>query len=194
MISLLKGTIAEISGKEITLLTSGGVGYKILGSPALLSICQPGKESTVTTHLVVREDALELFGFVDQSESALFKHFLSVSGVGPKTALQLLALGSANDIAGAVHRGDVSYLTTVSGIGKKTAERLIVELRSKLKDMGTAPAGSQGGTKQDMIGDVIDALVGLGYSAIEARETINRLDSQGKNSEQLLREALQTIK
>ncbi len=195
MISLLHGTILDISGKELTLLTSGGVGYKIVASPAAIALCLVGQPVTLTTHLVVREDALELYGFKDKAECNLFKHFLSVSGVGPKTAVQLLALGSASDIATAVNRGDIDYLTAVSGIGKKTAERIILELRSKLKDEAIL-SRDEGGTRApgDPIGEVIDALIGLGYSIIEAREVVKKLDTKGKTSEQLLKAALQSIR
>ncbi len=194
MISLLHGTIIDISGKELALLTSGGVGYKILASPAALVLCQVGQPATLATHLVVREDALELYGFKDKSECALFKQFISVSGVGPKTGLQLLALGSAGDIANAVNRGDVSYLTAVSGIGQKTAERIIVELRSKLKEQGTMSKEQDGEMIGDKVSDVIDGLMSLGYSTFEAREVVKKLDTIGKSSEQLLKEALQSIR
>ncbi len=195
MISLLYGTVVDISGKDLTLLTSGGVGYKIAASPAALTSCVVGQNATLSAHLVVREDALELYGFKDTAECVLFKQFLSVSGVGPKTALQLLTLGSAEEIAAGVNRGDISYLMAVSGIGKKTAERIIVELRSKFKD---AVFSASGATRPpgvaDPVADVIDALVGLGYSALEARDVLKQLDTVGKTSEQLLKEALQSIR
>jgi Holliday junction DNA helicase RuvA len=128
MISLLQGKIIANNQTEVVLLTAGGVGYKILVSPRAAEVCVLGNEVQLETYLVVREDALELFGFENTRERELFKHFLSVSGVGPKTALHLLALGSVEDITRAVGRGDVAYLTKVSGIGKKTAERIVVDL------------------------------------------------------------------
>lgn len=195
MISLIHGTVADISGRDVLVLTSGGVGYKIAASPAALVQCAVGQIAKLVTHLVVREDALELYGFKDIGECNLFKQFLSVSGVGPKTALQLLALGSAEEIAAGVNRGDISYLTAVSGIGKKTAERIIVELRSKFKDAVFGDSGTpRAPGAVDPIADVIDALVGLGYSALEARDVLKQLDTTGKTSEQLLKAALQNIR
>ncbi len=193
MISLLQGKIITNNQIEVVLLTAGGVGYKILVSPRAAERCTSGSEVQLETYLVVREDALELFGFENARERELFKHFLSVSGVGPKTALHLLALGSVEEITRAVGRGDVAYLTKVSGIGKKTAERIVVDLKTKLTGVESlAEAGLE--NVSDNVGDVIDGLIALGYSASEARDAVKNLDSKAKTSEQLLKEALQRIK
>ncbi len=193
MIALLQGKVVTNNQIEVVLMTAGGVGYKILVSPRAAERCSVGTEAQLETYLVVREDALELFGFENVRERELFKHFLSVSGVGPKTALHLLALGSVEEITRAVGRGDVAYLTKVSGIGKKTAERIVVDLKTKL--MGTESfENTTPGDLPDNVGDVIDGLIALGYSAGEAREVVKNLDSKGKTSEQLLKEALQRIK
>ena len=191
MISLLTGKIISNNTEAVTLLTSGGVGYALKVSPAAAALCRVGEEITIETYLVVREDALELYGFASNAERELFKQCLSVSGVGPRTALHLLALGSVEEITIAIGRGDVDYLTKVSGIGKKTAERVVVELKSKVAK-GIKDAG--GPVVTDALSDVIDALVTLGYSVLQAREVVKKLDSNGKNSEQLLREALRSIK
>ncbi len=193
MISLLQGKIIANNQVEVVLLTSGGVGYKILISLRAAEKCSVGNDVLLETYLVVREDALELFGFENARERELFKHFLSVSGVGPKTALHLLALGSVDDITRAVGRGDVAYLTKVSGIGKKTAERIVVDLKAKLTGVESFDNAVLADTP-DNVGDVIDGLIALGYSAGEAREVAKGLDSKGKTSEQLLKEALQRIK
>ncbi len=192
MISLLHGKIVSSNNKEITLLTSGGVGYKVLVSPEAAQRCGVGSEVTLDTYLVVREDALEIFGFASVAERELFKSFISVSGVGPKTGLHLLELGSVEEITLAIGRGDVEYLTKVSGIGKKTAERIVVELKSKVKASGIKDYENAGAS--DSIGDVMDALISLGYSVLQAREVVKKLDAKGKTSEQLLREALCSIK
>ncbi|MDP1709823.1 MAG: Holliday junction branch migration protein RuvA, partial [Candidatus Komeilibacteria bacterium] len=147
-----------------------------------------GSEVEIETYLAVREDALDLYGFASAEERGLFKHFLSVSGIGPKTALHLLSLGSAVEIKNAIGRGDLDYLTRVSGIGKKIAERIVMELKSKL-------ASSEIGLPGDgVLGDVVGGLMSLGYTAAEAREVVKNLDATGKSSEQLLKEALQRIK
>jgi Holliday junction DNA helicase RuvA len=192
MISLLQGKIISNTQAEVVLLTSGGVGYKILVSPRAAEKCVLNLEQALETFLVVREDALELFGFENTKERELFKHFLSVSGVGPKTALHLLALGTVEDITRAVQRGDVAYLTKVSGIGKKTAERIVVDLKNKLTGAVSFELAASEGVP-DSVADVIDGLIALGYGASEAREVAKTLDSKGKTSEQLLKEALQRI-
>ena len=193
MIALLQGKIVKNQAGEIVLMTSGGVGYRVKVSPNAGGICKVGAEVTLDTYMVVREDVLELFGFASVAEKELFKQFITVSGVGPKTGLHLLSLGSVEEIVIAVGRGDIEYLTKVSGIGKKTAERIVVELKSKLKEQLTNN-NEQLTNNNDAMGDVIDALVTLGYSVLQAREAVKKLDAKGKNSEQLLREALRSIR
>jgi Holliday junction DNA helicase RuvA len=195
MISLLEGKIINNYNGELTIMTSGGVGYKAFASPRTQERCAVGNNVILNVYLIVREDALDLFAFADSEEQALFKYFLSVSGVGPKTALHLLDLGTVNEISSAIAREDVEYLTKVSGIGKKTAERIVVELKAKMKDQG-ARSSEQAGEKiySSALNDVIDGLIALGYSANEAREVVKSLKSEGKTSEQLLKEALQHIK
>ena len=172
-------------------MTSGGVGYRVLASPNAAQMCSVGYDVTLEVYLSVKEDALDLFGFAGPAERELFKNFLTVSGIGPKTALHLLSLGSVEEITLAIGRGDIEYLTKVSGIGRKTAERIIVELKSKVaKDMQDAGVVIQ----SDALTDVIDGLVTLGYSVLQARDAVKKLDPNGKTSEQLLREALRVIK
>lgn len=192
MISLIQGKIISKNDKEMVVMTSGGVGYRIMASPNALSLSTVGNEITLETYLSVKEDAMDLFGFASLAEKELFKNFLTVSGVGPKTALHLLSLGSVEEITLAIGRSDIDYLTKVSGIGKKTAERIVVELKSKVAK-GMSEAGIQI-TKNDATTDVLDALVTLGYSALQARDVIKKIDLGGKTSEQLLKEALRSIK
>lgn len=197
MISLVQGKIISKKEEELVIMTSGGVGYHMRVSPATLAAAQVGAEVQIETYLVVKEDALDLYGFVSNAERELFKNFISVSGVGPKTAVHLLALGSVEEITLAIGRGDVDYLTKVSGIGKKTAERIVVDLKSKVAK-GLSDAGIKnvvaGGAATDAISDVIDALVTLGYSVLDAREVVKKLDPTGKTTEQLLKEALKRVK
>lgn len=192
MISLIQGKIINKTDKEVTIMTSGGVGYRIMASPNALSVATVGNELTLETYLSVKEDSLDLFGFVNTAEKELFKNFLTVSGVGPKTALHLLSLGKVEEITLAIGRSDIDYLTKVSGIGKKTAERIIVELKSKVAK-GMSEAGIKIG-QNDVMTDVIDALVTLGYSALQARDVVQKINAAGRTSEQLLKEALQKIK
>lgn len=193
MIAQLFGKIIANQNGEVVLMTNGGVGYRIMVSPGAAKIATVDSEIKLDTYLVVREDALDLFGFGSIAEKELFKQFLSVSGVGPKTALHLLELGSVEEITLAIGRGDVAYLTNVSGIGKKTAERIVVDLKSKVKNQ-LATSNEQLTSASDAQTDVIDALVTLGYSVLQARDAVKKIDAGGKTSEQLLREALRVIK
>ena len=179
-------------------LTAGGVGYEIMTSATSAKNWAVGTEAQILTYLAVRESSLDLYGFANESEKELFEKFLLVSGIGPKTALHLLSLGSVQEISSAIGRGDLAYLTNVSGIGKKTAERILVELKNKI---GAGATGLE--EMEGALGDVVEGLAALGYSFIEAREAVKNLSPYGrspegrdeaKTSEQLLKEALQRIK
>lgn len=193
MIALIEGKVVHKQDNELVVMTTSGVGYRLMTSPAAFAAAVVGSVVTLNTYLSVKEDALDLFGFASVAEKGLFKTLLTVSGVGPKTALHFLSLGSVEEITMAIGRGDIEYLTKVSGIGKKTAERIVVDLKSKvakgLKDVGVSmPAAN------DAVTDVIDGLITLGYSVLEAREVVQKMDTAGKTSEQLLREALRRVK
>ncbi len=194
MIALISGRVVNNNGSEVIVMTAGGVGYRVMVSPGAASLCIAGNDVSLETYLVVREDVLDLFGFANDSEKKLFKNLVSVSGVGPKTGLHLLSLGSVAEIALAIGRGDLEFLTKVSGIGKKTAERIVVELREKMakeqKSFGEVALDGD----NVVVNDVVEALITLGYSALQAREVVKQLDPKNKTSEQLLREALQKIR
>jgi len=187
MISLINGQVVSNKDGQVVVKTTGGVGYLVFASLSGLKEWVVGKEAEVLTYLSVRENALDLFGFTTEAERGLFKKLLDVSGIGPKSALHILSLGSVGDISAAINRGDVGYLTQVSGIGKKTAERIAVELKNKLADLGVVDDGGP-------VGDAVAGLVSLGYSATDARVVVKGLNPSGKSSEALLKEALQKIK
>ncbi len=191
MISLLVGEVIGNQNGEVEILTTGGVGYKIFASLTAQKTWLVGKNVRVMTYLSVRENSQDLFGFVDVVEKNLFVRLLDVNGVGPKTALHILSLGSASEISTAINRGDVGYLTKVSGIGKKTAERIVVELKNK---MTSASPDHLGVEDNQVVGDVVDGLMAMGYTAQQARDVVKKLDANGKTSEQLLRLALQMVK
>lgn len=191
MISLLVGEVIGNQDGEIEILTTGGVGYKVFASLIAQKEWRVGKSVRVMTYLSVRENSQDLFGFVDQTEKTLFVRLLDVNGVGPKTALHILSLGSASEISTAINRGDVDYLTKVSGIGKKTAERIVVELKNKMTSIDT---GHLGGEDNQAVGDAVDGLVAMGYTVQQAREVVKKIDVNNKTSEQILRLALQMIR
>lgn len=195
MIALIQGKVVSCVGSEALILTNSGLGYSLLVSPAAAQICIVGNEVTLETHLVVKEDALDLYGFANVLEKKLFKNFVSVSGVGPKTAMHLFSLGNVEEIVLAVGRGDTDFLTKVSGIGKKTAERIVVELREKMQKEQTAYGKvSLSETQSGSVNDALEGLITLGYTVLQARETLKKIETEGKTSEQLLREALRIIK
>jgi len=166
MIGRITGTVVEKRGKSIT-LDVGGVGYLIATTTDTLLSAKESELLTLHTHLAVREDALELYGFGSTDERALFEQLISVSGVGPKSALGILSLSTVEQVRRAIREGDAESLTKVSGVGKKSAGKIIVELRERV-------GASEEGTSSGADGDVLDALHSLGYSLSEAREALKR--------------------
>ena len=191
MISYLQGKIIDSKNSEITILTSGGVGYIVFVTPTAMDSYKIGQEVSILIYMSVSENALNLYGFSNNEEKVLFKHLLSVSGIGPKSALHLLSLGTVQEIQSAIINGDVDYLTKVSGVGKRTAERIVVELKTKIGDLEIMTGENTNG---ENLSDVIDGLVTMGYSVQQAREAIKKINTDGKSSEQLLREILQSIR
>jgi len=189
MISYLQGQIIGKKNQKITILTSGGVGYDINVTPVVFVDLELNQNIKIPVYMAVRENSMDLFGFQSLAEKELFLKFLDVNGVGPKSALHLISLGSVEEISSAIARGDINYLTKVSGIGKKTAERIVVELKSKMSKLGIDNLELDNG----QLGEVMDALISLGYSKDEAREVVKNLDSEGKNSEELIRQALRIL-
>lgn len=161
MIASLTGIVTTRDEKSLV-IDVHGVGLRVFTLPRTLEKLPPQTSATLLTHLNVREDALELYGFTAAGELRLFERLLSVSGVGPKVALGVLSAASASDLEAAIERGDSKVLTKVSGVGTKTAERIIVDLRGKLSDVQSSD--------DTTLSSVIDALVTLGYSSREARE------------------------
>lgn len=190
MISYLEGTIQSKTSDSVVLLTTGGVGYEVQLTPARALEQQVGTPLSLHTFLRVTDAAHTLYGFFTLEEKSFFELLITVSGVGPKSAMNILALGSIDEISSAIARKDVTYLTAVQGMGKKTAERLVVELQQKV--------GSPSGLIQDIgestvLSEVIDALVGMGYQKGEAVEVVKQLDVLDRKTEELLREALKRL-
>lgn len=190
MISLLTGKIVGKGPESATILTSGGVGYSVRMSPLQLAGFEIGKEISIPTFLKVSDSALELFGFESHSHRAFFSLLISVKSVGPKSAMHILSLGSIDQIQSAIARGDVDYLTAVQGMGKKTAERIVVELKSKVNVGDPSNIFSGDST---ILSEVVDGLIAMGYSKDDAKATVQALDSAEKTTEQLLREALKMV-
>jgi len=188
MISFIQGKIINKKESSLTVLTAGWVGYDVSLQVSKCASLQVGDEVGLHTYLRVSDNAMDLYGFETLDEKDFFELLISVNGVGPKSALNILGLGSLDEIQNAISRGDVDYLTKVSGIGKRTAERLTMELKSKVESKKSKVEEKAG----SVMGDAIDGLVSLGYSKEEARSVVKNLDTEGKTGEQLLREALKS--
>lgn len=188
MIGQLKG---EISHKEerFVILNAGGVGYKVFVAPETGQNLKEGTSASLWTHLVVREDALDLYGFLTKTELTFFELLISVSGVGPKSALSILSLAPPATLKKAVSAGDSSYLTQVSGIGRKIAEKIILELKDKV----IAIASSTEGADLAQETEALQALEALGYSAREAREALRQVPAEKITTEDKVKEALKSL-
>lgn len=187
MIITLEGKIT-FKGLRYLVLEVVGVGYKVFVSPdTLRKIAQNDQKVKVFTSLYMRENALELYGFMTLAEMELFETLNGVSGVGPRTALGVLGVGSVDMLKRAIASGETSYLTKVSGIGRKTAERIIIELREK---MGKGLEGSDEFRHEE---DALEALRSLGYSLREAREALNKVPQDIKGAEKRIKAALNVL-
>lgn len=196
MIGRLRGILLEKKPPQL-LLEVGGVGYELeapMGTfyqlPAL------GAEVTLHTHLVVREDAQLLYGFATEDERSLFRSLIKINGVGAKLALTILSGISAAELARAVHESDTASLVRLPGVGKKTAERLIVEMRDRLKEwhdpqaLSGVPATSAAPMPADASREAVGALIALGYKPAEASRMVSAVEAEGMDSEALIRAAL----
>lgn len=193
MIGRLTGKLLSCEPGQV-LLDVCGVGYEV-EIPFTTFTEIHGQEGPVTlhTHFVVREDAQLLFGFASLSEREMFRTLIKVNGVGPKVGLAILSGLDAASLAAAVMGNDLKAFTAVPGIGKKTAERLMVELRDKVEALsgsGSAPVGT---LVQDVAGDAESALIGLGYKPQEAARAIAQVEEPGEDVETLIRQALKEL-
>ena len=173
MISRLRGMPAGRSADGLV-LDVGGVGYLVAATPSVLRQAEDGGEIIVETYLHVREDAMQLYGFADASERELFTHLLAVTGIGPKVALAVVSGSPVADLRRAIVLGDHARFQVIPGIGKKTAERIVLELREKVALEESIPLSSAAGTSGHLVAR--DALVELGYSVLEAEQALATLD------------------
>ena len=180
MIASVRGPVAHV-GLDHVVVEVGGVGMLVHTTPATASTCRRGSEASLATSLVVREDSLTLFGFSAPAERDMFETLQTVSGVGPRLALAMLSVMGPDQLALALSSGDTKALTTIPGIGTKSAERLVLELRDKVGPVRgtgtTATSGSPTGQagREPWRGQVTEALVGLGWSAKQAGDAVERV-------------------
>lgn len=201
MIGRIRGTLAHKQPPDI-LVEVGGVGYELqVPMTTLFQLPELGGEVTLLTHFVVREDAQLLYGFIDERDRSLFRQLIKVNRVGPKLALTILSGMDAASFARCVQRDDISSLAALPGVGKKTAERLLVEMRDKMPDwlgpdgLAGIPGGAPGIERvTDMVADAESALIALGYKPAEASRIVAAVNDDSVNdSEQLIRLALKSM-
>jgi Holliday junction DNA helicase RuvA len=194
MIGRLTGVLLEKQPPAI-LIDVQGVGYELEASMSTFySLPECGETITLHTHMVVREDAQLLYGFFSQAERLMFRTLIKISGVGPKLALTILSGMSAEDFSRCILQGDSTALTQLPGVGKKTAERLVVELKDRLEKSDSIKLPGQTAAVTDManpVNDAVSALISLGYKAQLASQMVRVLDVEGKSTEEIIRAALQ---
>lgn len=193
MISYLKGQIIT-KRKNFLIVETGGVGYQVFVSPTLYSELTTAGQVELYIHDHIKEDVRDLYGFKSFDELEMFELLLSISGVGPKSALGIMAISTVDELKNSISNGDVVMLNKVSGIGKKTAERIVLELREKIStlnfDGGSVVSGNSFPNAQ---GDEIDALMALGYSLQQSRDAMRQVDASITKSGERIREALKKI-
>jgi len=191
MIGSLRGTVLDRTDDATVLLEVGGVGYLVSVTPRTLAELEPGSTAFLHVHHHIRDDTQQLFGFLHRDERTTFQVLIATHGIGPALALAILGTHSPSALVDIVATGDQSALTLVPGVGKKTAERLLIELRNRLDlpMLDPVPIGGGGGTA---VGDVREALAGLGYGPDEIRDALRELPSTAGAST-LLRDALKLL-
>lgn len=195
MIGHVRGTLLDKSSNEV-LVEAGGVGYEIsLTLPAWFELGDEGQETAIWTHLVVREDVQQLFGFRNKDERSMFRELIRISGIGPKVAQAILSAMELQELINAIRQDQVTTLVKIPGIGKKTAERLVIELQDRLAQLdfaspveGTPASFESAGNQQ--LEEAEQALVSLGYKTSDARKMLQSVAPDCDSVEEMIRQAL----
>lgn len=191
MIALISGIVEEKKEKHLVVMTAGGVGYKVGVTSSTVSKTSPGQKITLFIYSYIREDAFDLYGFETKSEMAMFELLISVSGVGPKTALTAMSSGTVGEITSAIVQSDTSFFTSTPGIGTKGGQRIIVDLRNKVGAVGDLDLSLEKDTENKQI---VEALRGFGFRDSEAREALKSLPkNQTLTLEQKIKLALKSL-
>ena len=190
MIGRIRGVLASKSPPWV-LVEAGGIGYELeVPMSTLYDLPELGREVTLFVHYAHKEDTVALYGFLLEAERAQFRNLLRVSGIGAKIALSVLSGASADEFARLVQAGDITALTRVPGIGKKTAERIVVELRDRVAVVGAVASGGAMTVPRDAQSEALTALQQLGYKPVEAQRLIRETQTPGDSAEALIRKAL----
>lgn len=201
MISYIRGEFVAVE-KEKVIIDVGGVGYGIFVPESAMGLLpQIGNEVKLHTYLNVREDAMQLFGFLTRDDLEIFKLLIGVSGIGPKGGLSILSKLTADDLRFAIMSGDSKAISAAPGIGKKTAEKVIIELKDKLdieeilnpSDSETKSAIKMDGSANEIQSEAVQALVALGYGSTESLKAVNKVNSENMTVEEVLKQALKNL-
>ncbi len=201
MIGRLLGVVVDKQAPDL-LIDINGVGYEVqLPLTSFYELPDIGQSATVYTHFVVREDAQLLYGFSSKQERALFRMLIKANGVGPKLALTILSGLTAEQFVQCVEHDDITTLVKLPGVGKKTAERLLIEMRDRIKELNMAPSSSPSmpgmsintALKSNGLDDAVSALVSLGYSPQQALKSAKAVYTEGDDSEVVIRNALKSM-
>ena len=201
MIALIEGTVVEKGANEVVLL-AGGIGFRLLCSMnTLAALPAVDHRCRLLTHFVVREDAMDLYGFWTREEREMFRHLISVTGIGPKIALVVLGSLPLSDLRLAILTGDTALLSRAPGVGKKTAQRIALELKDKVTEAALAggvtlddiAAADFDAPAQDALGEAMQALKALGYSPQEAAAALKGAKGQAQTADELIRLALRNM-
>ena len=190
MISRLTGSMAHTDSKYV-IIDVAGVGYKVFTTIDIITkLPKDGKKVTLWTYLAVRENSMDLYGFLSPTELNFFELLITISGIGPKTALGILNSASVHSLETAIQTGETSHLTKISGIGKKIAEKIVRELKDKFESVAHTPE-SESAMRNDS--DALEALKSLGYSQNESRDVLKKLPKTITKTNDKLREALKIL-
>ena len=197
MISLIRGTLSHVSDGKVEIDT-GSLGFEVFVPTSLIPELPPvGEDVELFTHLNVKEDGFSLFGFLTREELELFRKIITVSGIGPKGALAILSVLTPEDLRFAILSSDVKAIAAAPGIGKKTAERLIIELRDGMErsvtEVSYVPARELSGKESGTVSDVVMALTELGFSSKDAYKAVRSIENPPEDEGALLKEALKRL-
>ena len=198
MISYLSGKIKNVNEKTLTILTLSGVGYSVYSPLNTLFSFQEGDEAEMLIHTVVKDDAIDLYGFTNQEELLMFEKLITVSGVGPRSALNILSVSSTQNIAIAVENGDANLLSGIPGVGKKSCEKIVIELKGKLSKFIKANKDSNGNDNLLEENDARLALVSLGYNEKDinnaVKEAKENKDFAKMKANEIIKEVLKYLR
>ena len=200
MIEIISGKVVQKTDTDIVLMV-GGIGFGVQATYDTLSSCEIGQTITLQTYLQVREDAMQLYGFSQAEEKSMFLRLISISGIGPKMAISILSGISAADLAASIMTGNVSLIAKIKGVGKKTAERIVLELKEKIAELMQEHSAQTNNTAKDLSGklspaaeDAVFGLISLGIKQTEATRLVEAVATAGMTAEEIITLALKGMK